>query len=69
MTFQILADKVAIVTGAAMGMGETTAKLFAEAGAKVAIVDFNDTLGQQVTDEIAAAGGQAIFIRCDISKP
>ena len=68
MTFQILADKVTLVTGAAMGMGEATAKLFAESGAKVAVVDFNDVVGQKVTDEIVAAGGQAIFIHCDISK-
>ena len=68
MTFKILEGKVAIVTGAAMGMGEATAKTFAEGGAKVACVDFNDALGQKVTDAINAAGGEAMFIHCDISK-
>jgi len=68
MSYQMLADKVAIVTGAAMGMGEATAKAFAQAGAKVAVVDFNDALGQKVADEIVADGGEALFIHCDISK-
>jgi len=68
MTFPMLANKATLVTGAAMGMGEATAKLFAAAGAKVAVVDYNDQLGQQVTQSINEAGGQAIFIHCDISK-
>ncbi len=68
MTFPVLQGKVAIVTGAAMGMGEATAKLFAEAGAKVAVADFNDERGQQVADAIQASGGEATFVRVDISK-
>lgn len=68
MTFPILKDKVAIVTGAAMGMGEATARLFAEAGAKVVIADFNDVKGREVTDSINAAGGTATFVKVDISK-
>jgi glucose 1-dehydrogenase len=68
MTFPVLQDKVAIVTGAAMGMGEATAKLFAEAGAKVVVADFNDELGNKVADEINASGGTAHFVHVDISK-
>jgi glucose 1-dehydrogenase len=68
MTFPVLQDKVAIITGAAMGMGEATAKLFAEAGAKVVIADFNVEKGQAVTDEINASGGTAHFVKVDISK-
>ena len=41
MTFPVLQDKVAIVTGAAMGMGVATARLFAAAGAKVLVADLN----------------------------
>ncbi|PWW08643.1 glucose 1-dehydrogenase [Paenibacillus cellulosilyticus] len=68
MTFPVLQDKVAIITGAAMGMGEATAKLFAEAGAKVVVADFNAEKGSQVVAEINAAGGTASFVKVDISK-
>lgn len=67
-TFPVLEGKVAIITGAAMGMGEATAKLFAEAKAKVVIADFNEEKGRQVTDEIIAAGGEAAFVKVDVSK-
>ncbi|MET3699666.1 glucose 1-dehydrogenase [Bacillus oleivorans] len=68
MTFPVLEGKVAIVTGAAMGMGEATAKLFAEAKAKVVIADFNEEKGRAVTEAINAAGGEAAFVKVDISK-
>lgn len=68
MTFPVLEGKVAIVTGAAMGMGEATAKLFADAKAKVVIADFNEEKGRQVTDEINKAGGEAAFVKVDISN-
>ena len=68
MTFPILEGKVAIVTGAAMGMGKETAVLFAEAKAKVVIADFNEEKGQAVAEEIKAAGGEASFVKVDISK-
>lgn len=68
MTFPVLQDKVAIVTGAAMGMGAETAKLFAEAGAKVIVADLNEDKGLQIVDEIKEAGGTAFFIKVDISK-
>jgi NAD(P)-dependent dehydrogenase (short-subunit alcohol dehydrogenase family) len=67
MTFPLLEGKVAIVTGAAMGMGEATATLFAEAGARVVIADFNEEKGRAVVDAIVAAGGDAHFVRVDIS--
>ncbi|WP_243357410.1 SDR family NAD(P)-dependent oxidoreductase [Bacillus litorisediminis] len=49
-------------------MGEATAKLFAEAKAKVVIADFNEEKGRAVTKEIIAAGGEAAFVKVDISK-
>lgn len=67
MTFPILDGKVAIVTGAAMGMGYDTAKLFAEAGAKVVVADFNVELGEKAAAEIVAEGGQARFVKVDVS--
>ncbi|WP_085992976.1 SDR family NAD(P)-dependent oxidoreductase [Oceanobacillus senegalensis] len=68
MTFPILEDKVAIVTGAAMGMGKETAKLFAEAKAKVVIADFNEEKGNETVNEIKEAGGEAAFVKVDVSK-
>ncbi|WP_080873542.1 SDR family NAD(P)-dependent oxidoreductase [Oceanobacillus timonensis] len=68
MTFPVLEGKVAIVTGSAMGMGLATAKLFAEAKAKVVVADFNEEKGQEAVAEIEANGGTAHFIKVDISK-
>jgi len=60
-----LKDKVAIVTGAASGMGAATARIFAREGAFVILTDMNDQDGQQVAREI---GNRATFIHHDISK-
>lgn len=66
--FPILQDKVTIVTGAAQGMGEATAKLFAAAGAKVLCVDFNDAEGEKTVQEIRENGGEASYLHVDISN-
>src|SRR5699024_7217115 len=68
MTYPVLENKVAIVTGAAMGMGLATAKLFAEAKAKVVIADLNEEKGKAAVSEIEANGGTAYFVKVDISK-
>jgi len=68
MTYPVLEGKVAIVTGAAMGMGAATAILFAEAGAKVVVADFNEELGRETVATIESAGGTATFVKVDISK-
>jgi NAD(P)-dependent dehydrogenase (short-subunit alcohol dehydrogenase family) len=64
-----LAGKIALITGAAGGMGRTAAKLFAAEGAKLAIVDVTERGGEETAQEIRAAGGEAVFVRADVSKP
>ncbi len=61
-----LKDKVAIVTGAASGIGRAIALRFAHAGARVALLDVADT--DAVAKEIAAAAGQAAQFPCDVTK-
>jgi NAD(P)-dependent dehydrogenase (short-subunit alcohol dehydrogenase family) len=68
MTLPGLTGKVAIVTGAAMGMGAATARLFAEAGASVVAADVNRDLGESVVADIRKNGGEARFHRADVSK-
>ena len=69
MTLPVLEGKVAIVTGAAMGMGEATAELFAEAGAKVVLADYNVELGEKVAARLRERGLEATFVAVDISQP
>lgn len=64
----ILSGKVALITGAASGMGKASALLFAREGASVGVVDINDTLGNDVVREIQAEGGKATYIHADVSK-
>ncbi len=67
MTARVLEGKVAIVTGAAQGMGAATALLFAEAGAKVVVADMNEDLGLTLVAKIEQAGGEALFQRVNVS--
>ena len=60
-------DKVVIVTGAGQGMGASTAELFAEAGSKVIVADFNEKTGKEVVERIRANHGEASFIKTDVS--
>ncbi len=62
-----LADKVALITGAASGIGLEAALLFAREGAKVVTVDISEK-GQETAERIRAEGGQAHFVRADVSK-
>lgn len=63
-----LEGKVALISGSANGMGETEARLFAREGAKVVIADVLEEQGQQVAASIVEAGGEAQFIRLDVTN-
>src|SRR5206468_9954048 len=60
-------NKVALVTGAASGMGLVTAKAFAEAGAAVALADVNENAVRSEAEKLATAGHRAIGIRCNVA--
>jgi NAD(P)-dependent dehydrogenase (short-subunit alcohol dehydrogenase family) len=64
-----LKNKTAIITGAAHGIGQAIAQLFAEEGARVFIADLDEAAGEQCAEAIRKAGGQAMFIHCDVSSP
>ena len=59
--------KAAFVTGAGGGMGAATARAFAEAGAAVAIVDFDGEAAERFAAELNAAGHRALAVQCDVS--
>jgi NAD(P)-dependent dehydrogenase (short-subunit alcohol dehydrogenase family) len=62
-----LAGRTAVITGGAGGMGRAASLLFAEAGARVAILDIQAEAGQRVADQITAAGGTALFLPTDVA--
>ncbi len=63
-----LVDKVAIVTGAASGLGKAIAVRYAREGAKVAVADLNGQAADAVAAEIRAAGGQAMGVAMDVTS-
>lgn len=67
MIYTVLKGKTVLVSGAGSGMGKVTAKLFAKAGAEVAVVEINKESGQNVANEILAEGGSAIFVQANIA--
>ena len=61
-----LANKDALVTGGATGIGRAAAELFAQEGARVHIIDYNEAEGRAAVEQIEAAGGQAHFYTTDV---
>src|SRR5262245_36308640 len=61
-------NKAIIVTGAGNGMGRASALAFAREGGGVAVADTSEADGQATVQQIADAGGRAIFVRCDVSR-
>jgi NAD(P)-dependent dehydrogenase (short-subunit alcohol dehydrogenase family) len=64
----ILEGKVALITGAGSGIGRATSRIFAREGAKLVLADVVEDGGQQTLASITDSGGEAVFIRTDVSK-
>ncbi len=64
-----LDGKVAIITGAARGIGKATAVLFAKEGARVVVTDIDAQTGESTAEEIRTHGGDAVFIPVDVTDP
>ncbi len=63
-----LQDKVSIITGAGSGMGRTAALMFAAEGSKIVVAEFSEAAGQETVRLVREAGGDASFVRVDVSK-
>jgi NAD(P)-dependent dehydrogenase (short-subunit alcohol dehydrogenase family) len=63
-----LKNKVAIITGAGSGQGRAAALIFSTEGAKIAVSDWKPELGDETVTLVKKAGGEAIFIRTDVSE-
>lgn len=63
-----LEGKVAVITGAASGIGYATAELLAEFGADVTLLDINEKKGEEAAAKIRTTGGKACFMKCDITS-
>lgn len=63
-----LEGQVALITGAATGIGRASALLFAQEGAAVAIADINEKDGVETAQAIRDAGGRALFVGCDLRR-
>ena len=60
-------NKVALITGAASGLGLATARAFAESGAAVVLADWNEDAVKSASDELAANGHKVLAVLCDVS--
>jgi NAD(P)-dependent dehydrogenase (short-subunit alcohol dehydrogenase family) len=63
-----LDGKVTIITGGGSGMGRTAAEVFAREGARVVVADYSEPAGESAVAAVRAAGGEATFVRADVSN-
>jgi len=63
-----LEDRVAIVTGAGKGIGKGIATVFSREGASVVVTDWDEEAGKKTAEEIRRSGGDAFFVKCDVSN-
>jgi NAD(P)-dependent dehydrogenase (short-subunit alcohol dehydrogenase family) len=63
----LLANRVAVITGGATGMGKAMAIKFAEEGCSIVISDISEDSGKKTAAEASQAGGEAIFVKCDVT--
>ena len=66
---KLLENKVALITGAAWGIGRATAELFAREGAKVVLADIHEQRGRETETGINQSGGEAFFVKTDMTRP
>ena len=64
-----LKNKIAVIAGAATGIGRASALLFAREGAAVAVGDINDAAGAETIASIRQAGGEGVYVHCDVGVP
>jgi NAD(P)-dependent dehydrogenase (short-subunit alcohol dehydrogenase family) len=63
-----LKDKVALITGGGVGIGQGCCDLFSAEGARVVVAEINDQTGRATAEAIKARGGQALFVHCDVAS-
>jgi NAD(P)-dependent dehydrogenase (short-subunit alcohol dehydrogenase family) len=64
----LLQDKTVVMTGAASGIGAAAARVFSAHGAQLVLADIDQERGQQVAESLTKAGGQAVFVRVDVTS-